>query len=101
MGYNPKVKNLPELIQDLVLLADGEMTISTLEKKMNILDYQNDSIDGFEDVLDALRPFIKELSMISEITKNTKALIKLRELIDGLRKELRLEKLKRIRFNRK
>lgn len=98
MGYNPKIKNLPELIQDLQKIVEGKVKAKEVKEKMDTLDYQHDPTDGFEDILDSIRPFMKSLIKVDSIEKNSEVKTKLTELIGCLKEEKALEELERIRI---
>ena len=98
MSYNPKIKNLPELIQDLQKIAEGKVKAGVIKEKMDTLAYLDDSTDGFEDILDTIRPFIKSLTKVDSVERNTEVRTKLMELIGCLKEEIALEELKKIRI---
>lgn len=64
MVYDPVIKNLANLIDDLQAVHDGKFAASDLKRKMDYIEYEFDSSDGFEDILDSITPFIKRLSKI-------------------------------------
>ena len=98
MSYSPKIKNIPELIQDLQMILNEEIQLNEVKEKMDTLDYKHDSSDGFEDILDTIRPFIKSLSKVSTLKNHPLAKNKLEELIKGLEREISLEELENIKL---
>ena len=98
MSYSPKIKNLPELIQDLQKVAEGKVKAKDVKEKMDTLDYQHDSTDGFEDILDTIRPFMKSLIKVDSIDKNSQVKAKLMSLIGSLKEEKSLVELEKIRI---
>lgn len=97
MSYNPVIKNLPALITDLQRVQDGEFPVAELMKKINYNQYEYDSTDGFEDILDSISPFIKELTKVASIPEDQIAKNKLAELIKRLKDENSLKDLEEIR----
>lgn len=85
MSYEPRIKNLPLFLKDLSLMFEGQIDSKVLYNKTRNFDYEFDYTDGFEDVLDIVRPFIKNYD-----GSNRHKQI-LRELIDLLKNEVELE----------
>lgn len=54
--YNPPIKNLREFIRDIKDVNDEKMTLDDFIKKIDELNFKDDPTDGFEDILDILRP---------------------------------------------
>lgn len=97
MSYNPVIKNLPALIKDLQGVLDGGLPVAELMKKINYNQYEFDSTDGFEDILDAISPFIKRLTKIASIQGDQQSKDKIIELIKRLKDERSLKDLEEIR----
>jgi len=97
MSYNPVIKNLPSLIKDLQGVLVGELPVTELMKKINYNQYEFDSTDGFEDILDAISPFIKRLTKMARIQEDPQSKEKITELIKRLKDERSLKDLEEIR----
>lgn len=98
MSYNPKIKNLPELIQDLQKIAEGKVKANEIKEKMDTLAYSDDSTDGFEDILDSIRPFMKSLTKVDAVERNSQVRARLMELVAYLKEEKTLKELEKIRI---
>lgn len=91
--YDPKIKNLPKLIEDLEMTRDSFMEPLVLLKKIDDVEYEFDSSDGFEDVLDSIRPFLKKYCLNNKDAEYGK---RLENLIILLKKEKSLEDLEEV-----
>lgn len=97
MVYKPIIKNLPKLIDDLQEVHDGKLPPTDLKRKMDYYEYEFDSTDGFEDILDAISPFIKRLTKIASLQEDQQSKEKITELIKRLKDERSLKDLEEIR----
>lgn len=98
MVYEPKIKNLEQLIIDLEQVVNKKMSPLDLKKKIWNVDYEYDSIDGFEDILDSIRPFIKEYCEAGEGGIWDEKLL---ELISLLKEQRPFEELEKVQVNYK
>ena len=68
--YKPKIKNLDALIADLSsILNDIEKSEKSVNKIIN-LEFEHDSSDGFEDVVDAIEAFLRKYDSNSSTHKD-------------------------------
>lgn len=77
MSYNPQIKNLPLLIKDLQKLLSGKIEGHIVYAKISDVNYEFDSSDGFEDVLDVIIPFVREFENSGKDKEKLKVLIRM------------------------
>lgn len=90
------IKNKPELIRDLEKVLIGEMSPPKLKYKIDRLEFQHDCSDGFEDILDVIRPFISQLTTYPDYLDRELLVNRIKKLIDLLKSEANLVELNEI-----